>query len=242
MDNFLRRAPGKVDEENPYWMSFSDLMSGLLVIFILAALALIIELTQRTQNIDERIDLLKAAEQARRDIIFEVKSQLSEQGIDVEVADNDTVIRIPERTLSFESGQDQIPQSEDMQRAVRLIGVALHEAILRDERFKYLDTIFIEGHSDSQGIWYRGKGNWGLSADRAISVWKVWQEELMLEPKFGDLLNHNNQRVFSVSGYAATRRVNEQEETPEQRAQNRRIDIRLTIKSPTLEDLESIKN
>lgn len=241
MDNFLRRTSSKVDEENPYWMSFSDLMSGLLVIFILAAIALIIELTQKSQDIDKSIEELKAAEKARRDIIYDVKKRLAEQGITVEIADNETVIRIPESSLSFESGKDQIPENDDMQRAVRLIGTALHQAILEDGRFKFLDTVFVEGHTDSQGIWYRGKRNWGLSADRAISVWKVWQEELELEPKLGDLLNYNNQRLFSVSGYAATRRVNELEETDEQRAQNRRIDLRLTVKKPTLGQLEQLK-
>mgnify|MGYP003667330882 FL=1 len=52
MNRVFARTPSKVDEENPYWMSFSDLMSGLLVIFILAAVALIIELTQKTKDIE----------------------------------------------------------------------------------------------------------------------------------------------------------------------------------------------
>ena len=40
----LRRSnkSASVDEENPYWMSFSDVMSGLLVIFILASVILIL--------------------------------------------------------------------------------------------------------------------------------------------------------------------------------------------------------
>ena len=36
-----------VDEENPYWMSFSDIMSALLVIFILAAVALMVQLMEK---------------------------------------------------------------------------------------------------------------------------------------------------------------------------------------------------
>ncbi|MDU3956382.1 MAG: chemotaxis protein MotB, partial [Pseudomonas aeruginosa] len=35
-----------VDEENPYWMSFSDIMSALLVIFILASVILILQLME----------------------------------------------------------------------------------------------------------------------------------------------------------------------------------------------------
>ncbi len=214
----VTRIPAKVDEENPYWISFSDLMSALLVVFILATLALIIELTQRTQDIDAGIEELKKAEQVRQDIITEVKEQLEKQNIKVEIADNETVIRIPEETLSFKSGQDLIPSG--MVDAVKNIGVILHAAIMKGERFKYLDTIFIEGHTDSIPInfgKYSTKGNWGLSADRAITVWKLWREELELTPALDKLMNHSGENLFSVSGYAATRRVQLLEETLKQR-------------------------
>ena len=239
---FSRRVPTNVDEENPYWISFSDLMSALLVIFILAVLALIIELTQRTQDIDAGIEELKKAEQARQDILHEVKDQLAKQNIKVVIADNETVIRIPEQTLSFKSGQDVIP--DDMTDSVKNIGIILHTAIIKNERFKYLDTVFIEGHTDSIPIKfgkYKVKGNWGLSADRAITVWNLWRGGIDVTPTLNELLNHSNENLFSVSGYAATRRVQLDEKTPEQRAKNRRIDIRFTVKMPSIEDLESIK-
>jgi len=240
--NSSNRVPAKVDEENPYWISFSDLMSALLVIFILASLALIIELTQRTQDIDAGIEELKKAEQARQDILTEVKSQLDKQNIKVVIADNETVIRIPEETLTFKSGHDLIP--DNMTDSVKNIGVILHTAIIKNERFKYLDTVFIEGHTDSIPIKfgkYREKGNWGLSADRAITIWTLWSKDLALTPTFNELLNHSNESLFSVSGYAATRRVQLVEKTLKQRTKNRRIDIRFTVKKPSIEDLEKIK-
>lgn len=238
---FSRSSP-KVDEENPYWMSFSDLMSGLLIIFILAAVALIIELTQKTDNIDKTIKELVQAEKARRSIILDIQEELAKQNIRVEIVDNDTVIRIPESTLSFESAQDKLPDDEIVQKSVRAIGLALHSAIQTNERFKYLDTVFIEGHTDSVGIGYRGKGNWGLSADRAISIWKVWQDELDLSPRLDDFKNGYGQNLFSVSGYAATRRVDEVEETDEQKAKNRRIDLRFTVKKPSSVDWGKVIN
>ncbi len=235
-------TPSKVDEENPYWISFSDLMSALLVIFILAALALIIELTQKTDNIDESIKELQKAEQVRQDILNEVKDQLAKQNIEVVIADNETVIRIPEETLSFKSGKDLIPL--EMFASVKSIGTILHTAIMKNDRFKYLDTVFVEGHTDSLQIKsgrYWIKGNWGLSTDRAITVWKLWSEELELTPALNELMNHSEENLFSVSGYAATRRVQLIENTSEQRAKNRRIDIRFTVKRPSIEDLENIK-
>ena len=73
--------PSRVDEENPYWISFSDLMSGLLVVFILAAVALIIELTQTQQKIEQDIQQLQNAEKARKDILYEIRNELARQNI-----------------------------------------------------------------------------------------------------------------------------------------------------------------
>ena len=244
MNRFSRPSSRNIDEENPYWISFSDLMSALLVIFILATVTLIIELTQRTQDIDEGIEELQQAEQARQSILREVKEALLTQNIKVEIADNDTVIRIPEETLTFLSGKDEIPNIELMKNAVKNIGTALHKAILKNSRFKYLDTVFVEGHTDSWPIKegkYKLKGNWGLSADRAITVWKVWNEQLILSPKLGEMENAYGQRLFSVSGYAETRRLIFNDDTKEKRSKNRRIDIRFTVKRPSISDLEKIK-
>ena len=240
MKRFMFHQSSNTDEENPYWISFSDLMSALLVVFLLAVVALIIELTEKTQNVEQGIEDLKKAEQARQAILSEVKEELEKRGIIVEIADNDTVIRIPERTLMFNSGDDELPVDEEMNQAVRGIGKVLHAAIIKNKRFKHLDTVFVEGHTDSDAIWYRGKKNWGLSVDRAISVWKIWDEDIDVSPSFDSMRNAFGQPLFSVSGYAATRRVQLVEDTPQQKIRNRRIDIRFTVKRPSISLLERI--
>ena len=300
MRTLFRSRPVKVDEENPYWVSFSDLMSGLLVVFILASVALIIQLTEaqvkfeqemvekREQlkkeqqavkklqdkvrqeqqavkqlraevsklkeelrlaqlKIQKDIDALKNAERARHDILQEVKKRLAEQNIVVDIVDNDTVLRIPEKTLTFEPNSYDLPSDLQLQKAVAAIGESLHQAVLKPfnlaegntKRFEYLDTIFIEGHTDSRPT-NRIKGNWGLSTFRSISLWEFWQETLSTNPAFSDMENSKGQKLFSVSGYAASRRLQLIEETAEQRRINRRIDIRFTVKRPTIADLEEI--
>lgn len=86
-----------VDEENPYWMSFSDIMSALLVIFILASVILILqlmeiqrELTERQVQFEQELVELKKAEQVRRTILDEAVEALRERGIKVEVSENHT--------------------------------------------------------------------------------------------------------------------------------------------------------
>jgi len=106
-------------------------------------------------------------------------------------------------------------------------------------RFEYLDTVFLEGHTDSRPSG-RVKGNWGLSSFRAISLWEFWEKRLEVSPTFTEMENAFGQKLFSVSGYAASRRVQLEETTPEQRTINRRIDIRFTVKRPTISQLEEI--
>ena len=108
MDRLFNRGGAKVDEENPYWMSFSDLMSGLLVIFILAAVALIIELTQKSEKIDASIEELQKAEQARKDILTDIQDDLDKQNIHVEIVENHTNGVDRERTWGKKFGTCEI--------------------------------------------------------------------------------------------------------------------------------------
>lgn len=247
MRTIVRAKGRRVDEENPYWISFSDLMSALLVVFILAAVALIIELTQTQKKIERDIEQLKHAEQARRDILHEIRDELAKQNIEVLIADNDTVLRIPESTLAFASNSYDLPADENVRASVLIIGRVLHAAINRPfnpsvtdkKRFDFLDTVFIEGHTDSVPT-KRIKGNWGLSTFRAISLWEYWGAELEVSPSFSEMSNAFGDKLFSVSGYAATRRANDVEETREDRRENRRIDIRFTVKRPRISELGDI--
>jgi flagellar motor protein MotB len=237
--SFLRQS-GQVDEENPYWISFSDIMSGLLVIFVLAALALILELTVTKMEVNDAIREIAKAEQVRRDILREVESELKNKNIPVEISDNETVLRIPETLLAFESNEYRIPQSRKVKATVLEIGRVLHVAVSKGERWKYLDTIFVEGHTDKRRS-PRHMGNWGLSTFRAISVWDYWDKHLPDGEGLEDLVNHDDKPLFSVSGYGETRPVQVIQETAEELQKNRRIDIRFTVRRPALEEFENVR-
>jgi flagellar motor protein MotB len=237
-----RTDNGYVDDENPYWISFSDIMAGLLVIFILASLVLILELLETRNLVKENIENLKEAVEARNLIMDEIKQELEEKNIRVELSDNKEVLRISEDALAFETNRSRIPSSQKIQQTVYEIGKILYERITADNRHEqYLDTIFIEGHTDSRRSNKKG-GNWRLSTDRAISIWRYWLEVLPETMKFEELRNHSAEKLFSVSGYAETRRLIEVESTDSDYKKNRRIDIRITIKKPTVGILENAIN
>lgn len=234
------RQSGQVDEENPYWISFSDIMSGLLVIFVLAALALILELTETKMQVNDAIREIAKAEQVRSDILREVEIELKNKNIPVEISDNETVLRIPETLLAFESNEYRIPDSKKVKETVLEIGHVLHVAVLKNDRWKYLDTVFVEGHTDKRRS-PRNMGNWGLSTFRAISVWDYWDKYLPYGEGLKDLINHDNKPLFSVSGYGETRPAQIIQETEEEFQKNRRIDIRFTVRRPSMEEFENVR-
>jgi flagellar motor protein MotB len=189
--------------------------------------------------VKENIENLKDAVEARNNIMEEIQQELKQMNILVELSDNKEVLRIPEGALAFETNKSRIPPSEKVQKTVYEIGRVLYERITYDNRNeRYLDTIFVEGHTDSRRS-YRQGGNWRLSTDRAISIWRYWLEALPGSMELENLKNHSGELLFSVSGYAETRRLIEDENSDTDYKKNRRIDIRITVKEPTIGMLEN---
>jgi len=244
---FRSSSNAPVDEENPYWMSFSDIMSALLVIFILASVILILqlmeiqkELEQRQVQFEQEVQELKKAEEVRRTILDEAVEALRQRNIRVEVSENHTVLRIPNDLLGFDTGAYELQARYE--RTAREIGVVLNAVLSQEGRLEYLDTLFIEGHTDNRPFpGFMGKGNWGLSTFRAISLWQFWSTALPEDQRLDRLMNRAGQPLFSVSGYAATRPVNTQQLTEDELRANRRIDIRFTIRRPDSADYEATR-
>ncbi|EIU1653471.1 OmpA/MotB family protein [Pseudomonas aeruginosa] len=236
-----------VDEENPYWMSFSDIMSALLVIFILASVILILqlmeiqrELKERQVQFEQELVELKKAEQVRRTILDEAVEALRERGIKVEVSENHTVLSIPNDLLGFDTGAYDIHAAYQA-RALE-IGKVINEVISREDRVEFLDTIFIEGHTDNRPLQgFMGKGNWGLSTFRAISLWQFWGSALSPDEQLARLKNKDGKPLFSVSGYGETRPVLVDQRTEDDFKRNRRIDIRFTIRRPDSAQYEQVR-
>lgn len=238
----LRRPSAtNVDEENPYWMSFSDIMSALLVIFILASVILILQIMEKEQKFDQEIFLLERAEEVRRTILEEAAEELKKRGIRVEISENNTVLRIPNELLGFDTAAFDVQPR--YQSTAREIGQVLNSVLSKDDRVEYLDTVFVEGHTDSRAFrGFMGKGNWGLSTFRAISLWQFWDDSLPPNNQLSRFTNKDGDPLFSVSGYADTRPVSEVQTTESDYQRNRRIDIRFTIRRPTSEDYEEVRS
>jgi len=254
-----RRAPESTEET--VWISFSDLMTALLTVFMLAAVVLVYSLTQeqdaleevrveaeeakaaaeaakaRGDRFDTMLNSLSTSEQTRAAMVAEIRDTLAQRGIQVEIDTAHTVIRVPVDLLGFDSGSSDIrPQH---QQSAITIGAVVADALVKDDRYKELDTVFVEGHTDDVPMDSLYGGNWGLSSNRAISLWRLWEDRLPMD--LGGLTGHSGERLFSVSGYAETRPVTAVQASEADRAANRRIDIRFTEHRFSQEELADIR-
>lgn len=247
-----------LENDNPYELSFSDMMSGLLMVFILATIVLVLQLINIQVDLKTEKEQLTKAEKVREELLVEIRDALHQEGILVHLSENSTILRIPESVISFKSASYYLPTGAENERKIRRIGEVIDEKLNQGDRKDFIDTVFVEGHTDSKP--YKDskiKGNWGLSTFRAIQLWEFWASSKGSSANLQKLVNKDNKLMFSVSGYADTRPIiciegvtnkettNCNETYPKDRikeaySKNRRIDIRFTVRKPKSEEFEGI--
>jgi len=248
------RARAEDIEEEPVWMSLSDLMTALLAVFMLATVALVYSLAQKHDTLAEALEETEAAkqrsdqfdvmltelsgrEQARIGMVSEIGIELASQGIEVEIDETRSVLSIPVEVLGFESGSSAI--DSQFEPTALALGEVIASVLIEDEKYKGLDTVFVEGHTDDIPMEGLHGGNWGLSTNRAISLWRLWEDRLSID--LGSLQGHSGEPLFSVSGYSDTRPINAVQKTDADRSVNRRIDIRFTEHRLTEEEINEVR-
>lgn len=99
-----------------------------------------------------------------------------------------------------------------------------------------IEALQIEGHTDSDGT---PDSNLNLSTARANSTFTTMTAS---KPRLVDFQNFRNQPVLSVAGYGQMRPIRNND-TPEGKATNRRVDLRIIMYSPSRSDeIERIRN
>lgn len=215
-------------QEDCFSTSISDLMAGLLSIFILALVCYIL-------NYNQKIDQITDNDTVRSNLLREVQAELRKNNIVVYIDEAQGTMWLSESVL-FDKGQAMLkPVAKNMTvpRLAKVIVTTLGKAEYKNK----VETVFIEGHTDDQPYHNKKFGNWELSVNRAINTWIVMQNTVPDIDK--SLRNAKGEPLFSCSGYADTRpKVAGTSE--EARRQNRRISFRITMTPPTKDNGASI--
>lgn len=245
-----------LEDDGPgYLISISDMMSGLLFIFIITLVAFIInfqDAIQKQENITrtqtEIVKRFTNVDETRSDLLFLLKKKLQDESIIVEIDAKHGVLRLTENTVQFETASASL--NEQNESNLKTIGSVLDAVIPcyannppadydceGFEKFRgKIDSIFVEGHTDNVPMKsYKYKDNWELSAGRAITAYRVLIPNTVLD----QLVNTNLQPIFSVGGYGDGRPVEDHSYPyPKSDPTNRRIDLRFIMTPPSLTDIQ----
>ena len=194
-----------------------------------------VNLDNLTQNLEAQERALKEYESRARqleqirqrfELLREKLQKLTTLGLSVEVRDNRMLIQLPGDVL-FPSGQERLTE-EGIEILTQVAEVIRTDSDLSTRQFQ------VAGHTDDVPL-TRGpyKDNWGLSAMRARSV--LTYLVAPLEDDGGGL----DERNWSAAGYGSRDPV-ASNETPEGRAQNRRVELVVLPNVEEMLDLNSL--
>ena len=257
-------------DDGHYYISISDLMTSLLFIFILiltyVMLSFVVKedvLTVEIKKVEEKVeelekkkdilsDEIKKIEQNieyRGELLQTLQDELLSQNINVEIDKESGNMRL-KSDLLFESGSADI--RTEGKRQIGEIAKLLMIKMIEDKYQMAIDTIFIEGHTDTVPInisrSYRGQwSNKELSAQRAINTYL--EMLIATDNKINELKNKKGKHLLSYSGYASTRQLcaeNELEqidmpasnELKSCRSKNRRIEFYFTVNTPDVKKMK----
>lgn len=185
----------------------------------------------------------------RADMLAIIIAALEEREVEVTLDPENGIVRLPE-SLLFETGEAVLrPQGV---RALREVAAVLaltlpcysrappvQQSDCPDAARPLLEAVLVEGHTDDRPISTSDfSDNWELASARAINTFKAL---LAYEPSLSALLNERGEALLGVSNYEAQRPVSVGL-TPEDRRQNRRIDLRFLIAVPSEEQLGEIRS
>ncbi|CAM2066777.1 OmpA family protein [Sulfidibacter corallicola] len=218
-----RRTEALGEEDQPnFWAAYSDLMAGVLFVFILLVIVMLFQYGQFVREKERRIDVqrkrLSSFHTVQMDLTMELeRALLTEQ---VRIDPQTGVLQIGSGIL-FGEGQAEL--SDQGKRQLANIFRAYIEVVLSDRFHPFIKQIEIEGHTNSHGTYLY---NLELSQRRALAV----MQEFLIHA--GDQ-EKRLQEMVVASGRSYAHLIHD-ESGKEDAVRSRRIEIRCRLKEAEL--------
>lgn len=223
-----------------YFISFTDLLVGLLFIFILLMMTYALNTKSAQQALQAKVEGLEGRITQRDTLLTDIVAEMKMRGYDgLQAPPREGVLRFQSELLFKRSNftlNEKAQKLLDQLAEVMAEKIPCYVATYRADRCpkggSILEAVYVEGHTDNEPFNREIDGNWGLSFHRAhVTYDRLTNKSLAL----ATMTNASGQPLLSVSAYAETRPVSSDPN------KNRRIDIRFLLASPTAAELEEAK-
>ncbi|WP_137113364.1 OmpA family protein [Mesorhizobium sp. GR13] len=254
-------AGSHAEEDENYFVSMTDMMVGILFIFIIMLMVFALNFQKQTDQtealtdqqkeqiekaqelaqqiahlqaqIDSEISKINQADQARAVLLERIRERLEAVGLKVTIDSDTGVLRLTEDAIRF--AQNSATLDDTAARNVDSLSKVLADilpayaicaagAACPAAAGYVVETVFIEGHTDTTGSDDR---NWQLSTERAVNTYRRMVDRF---PALRGLKNSGSQEILSVSGYAYTRPATNRDDSEGLKI-NRRIDLRFVMEA-----------
>lgn len=230
LNRVVLKRGNRQEGESPFWISFSDLMSALMVLFLLVMAVTLISVTKDVTTAEQR-------KIQREKDIKELMSTIREQSRDFpEVKVNESTYRIDlGDVVRFESARSDIQQTGA--RFLRQYVPVLLKAQASDLGQRWIRRIVVEGFTDQDGTYLY---NLGLSLERSRRVVCVlYSTPAVDETALTDTQKRQIRDLFLVGGYSFNSMKTSKEAS-------RRVELKVDFwamdedkeKSPTMDSKE----
>lgn len=219
-----------------YFASMTDLMLGLIFIFIIMLVGFALNLHNAEHKLKAANATRNEAALARREMLHDV-ARILKGTLPVTIDEANGTLQLGGDILfpqgSAEAYPNALPKLRLLARALDMVlpcyALLPHAVPLARCKGKHkgrLDAVFIEGHADATPIdTPRFKNNWDLSAARAS---ETFHQLVAAYPALATLENDRGESLIGVSGYGATRPVDDSRSKAAMRL-NRRIELRFIM-------------
>jgi flagellar motor protein MotB len=257
-------------EEESYFISMTDIMVGLLFIFIIMLMTFALQYRKAEIRKHEETVKIQSAEElakeAKEEILRAVADHLSRHGVTVYLDERQGVLRLPEEMLFDKARADLNPRGrEALDRVAEALSIVLPCYVPQRPtscpamQKALLDAVFIEGHTDADPmrLGARFRDNLELSTARAANTWRAImrlgpppaagesvENEVAMEPTEPAAvlggLRNRNGRPILSVSGYGDQRPVAGNDTEEGKRANRRIDLRFLMSPLRPEELEEI--
>jgi chemotaxis protein MotB len=244
------RARRQSTDSGDYFASMTDLMLGLIFIFIIMLMGFVLNLHEAEHKLTTTVSELTDADLARRELLRDV-ARLLQNALPVTIDEDNGTLQLGDDVLFPKGSADAYPEALPK---LRLIADALDRVLpcyAMDENSRRpfrkcgaehkgrLDAVYIEGHTDATPIKSAHfQNNWELSAARAAVTFNKLVE---YAPALGLLKNDRHEALIGVSGYGEYRPL-DPGSSENAMQKNRRIELRFVMVSPDSGRVDQIRD